>query len=172
MSFSLSTPAAPRTDDLSILDCQLSTDPRNSLCYLPLTRNAQNAPKFTQCFLSLTDTHFRKYLCYLSLTKKGGGGGAPSTCNTNALATLPLSPLFPALTGSAAVNPLVSALTEKRWGGRVLYRRAPARLRSSNRRQRQWPSFTPLRCFDRMFRSRFSNALRKGWTAIEICCAL
>jgi hypothetical protein len=47
----------------------------NYLCSLSLTRVHQNASKFTQCFLSLTDTQTCNYLCSLSLTKKGGEGG-------------------------------------------------------------------------------------------------
>jgi hypothetical protein len=44
----------------------------NYQCFLSLTRIPARAQKRTQCFLSLTDLFARKYLCFLSLTKKAG----------------------------------------------------------------------------------------------------
>jgi hypothetical protein len=49
-------------------------DNRNSQSFQSLTTNDQNASKITQCFLSLTDHFSRNYLCFLSLTEKGGVG--------------------------------------------------------------------------------------------------
>ncbi len=48
--------------------------------FLSLTKIPGNDPKISQCFLSLTGHMTRKYLCFLFLTKKGGGGGTDPAC--------------------------------------------------------------------------------------------
>jgi hypothetical protein len=53
---------------------------RNYQCFLSLTNQARNRSKIPQCFLSLTDRLPRKYLCFLSLTKRGGWGVAHLLC--------------------------------------------------------------------------------------------
>jgi hypothetical protein len=65
------------TSKLPTFDCQLATIQHspNPQCFLSLTKNHKNALKIPQCFLSLTSFLSRKSLCFLSLPKKGGGGG-------------------------------------------------------------------------------------------------
>ncbi len=61
--------------------------------------------------------HRRRNSFRIILLRKDMGCGGMLATNHSPLATVPVTPLFPALTGTAAVSPLESALTKKRRGG-------------------------------------------------------